>query len=64
MTSEQIEEFLMKYREEMMNADVNGDGKILLHEYIDKVNKEMDEAGRPGNSDLKCHNQRWASYNS
>ena len=43
MASEQIDAFVIRYKEEMMKADVNGDGKISFAEFMDKVQKEMDD---------------------
>ena len=43
MASEQIDAFVIRYKEEMKKADVNGDGKISFAEFMAKVQKEMDD---------------------
>ena len=42
MASDQIDEFVAKYKEDMKKADVNKDGKISFAEYMDKLKDDID----------------------
>ena len=43
MRQKEIDAFAIRYKEDMMKADVNGDGKISLAEFMAKLQKEIEE---------------------